>query len=67
MYFIFVILYSLSLFFFATANSAWQGLIAIILFTIFNNLLFIKLDLLLEKFTDNSSTGRVTIQDVASE
>jgi len=54
-----LVFYTLALFFFSTVNSAWQGLLAIILFTIFNNLLFIKLDLLLEKFTDNKSTGRI--------
>ncbi len=45
-----LVFYTLALFFFSTVSSAWQGLLAIILFTIFNNLLFIKLDLLLEKF-----------------
>lgn len=54
-----LVFYALSLFFFATASSAWQGLLAIILFTIFSNLVFIKLDLLLEKFTDNENTGKV--------
>lgn len=52
-------LFALSLFFFSSANSALGALIAIILFTISFNLVFIKLDLFIEKFTKNSDTGKI--------
>lgn len=52
-------LFAMSLFFFSTANSALSALAAIILFTISFNLIFIKLDLFIEKFTKNSDTGKV--------
>ncbi|MDA3802414.1 MAG: MFS transporter [Patescibacteria group bacterium] len=54
-----LVVYILSLFFFSTATSAWQSLLGLIFFVVFSSLLFIKLDLYLEKFTDNFSTGRV--------
>ncbi|MBN2854308.1 MFS transporter [Patescibacteria group bacterium] len=52
-------LYSASLFFFAVANSAITALIGIAFFTIFLNLLWIKLDLFIEVFTKNIDTGKV--------
>lgn len=52
-------LFALSLFFFSSANSALTGLIAIILFTVSFNLVFIKLDLFIEKFTKNADTGKI--------
>jgi len=54
-----IFLFALSLFFFSTADSALGGFMSIILFTISFNLVFIKLDLFIEKFTKNSSTGRI--------
>lgn len=51
--------YSASLFFFSLANSALTALLGIIFFTAFLNLTLIKLDVFIEAFTSNASTGRV--------
>ncbi len=56
---ILMFLFALSLFFFSNANSAIASLFSIVLFTISFNLVFIKLDLFIEKFTKNSDTGKV--------
>jgi MFS family permease len=54
-----LVLFALSLFSFSIVRSAWSGLVSIILFTIAFNLVFIKLDLFIEKFTKNKDTGKV--------
>lgn len=51
--------YSASLFFFSMANSNLSALLGIIFFTAFLNLTLIKLDVFIESFTSNVSTGRV--------
>lgn len=54
-----LVLCALSLFSFSIADTAIKGLISISAFMVAFNLVFIKLDLFLEKFTDNNNTGRI--------
>lgn len=53
-----LILYGLSLLSLGLSNSPISALFSIILFTISSNLLWINMDVLVETFSNNSSTGR---------
>ena len=51
--------YGLSLLSFAVTAGPLQALLSIILFTIASNLLWINMDILIETFSDNASTGKI--------
>jgi MFS family permease len=53
-----LVFYALALLGLAVSTGPWAALLAIILFTVSVNLLWINMDIAVESFSDNASTGR---------
>jgi hypothetical protein len=51
--------YALSLFLLMRADTATTALLGLIMFTVFSNLMWINMDLLVESFSKDSKTGRI--------